>query len=93
MLGRASVEEFNRELYHGAQAIAREADRMTRRNFEDEARADRGRAGARPHPADGLLGAVSASAPRLPLFVSHTPATTTTAAAACAAVSRSPSRT
>ena len=36
MLGRASVEEFNRELYHGAQAIAREADRMTRRNFEEE---------------------------------------------------------
>ena len=36
MLGRASVEEFNRELYHGAQAIAREADRMTRSNFEDE---------------------------------------------------------
>ncbi len=36
-LGRASVEEFNRELYHGAQAIAREADLMTRRNFEEEA--------------------------------------------------------
>ena len=36
-LGRASVEEFNRELYHGAQAIARECDLMTRRNFEDEA--------------------------------------------------------
>ena len=36
-LGRASVEEFNRELYHGAQAIARAADTMTRRNFEDEA--------------------------------------------------------
>ena len=36
-LGRASVEEFNRELYQGAQAIARAADRMTRSNFEDEA--------------------------------------------------------
>ena len=36
-LGRASVEEFNRELYHGAQAIARAAARMTQRNFEDEA--------------------------------------------------------
>jgi hypothetical protein len=37
ILGRASVEEFNRELYHGSQAIARAADKMTRRNFEDEA--------------------------------------------------------
>jgi hypothetical protein len=36
MLGRASVEEFNRELYQGAQAIARAADLMTRRNFEEE---------------------------------------------------------
>jgi hypothetical protein len=36
-LGRASVEELNRELYHGAQAIARAADLMTRRNFADEA--------------------------------------------------------
>ena len=36
-LGRASVEELNRELYQGAQAIAREADLLTRRNFEDEA--------------------------------------------------------
>jgi len=35
-LGRASVEEFNRELYQGAQAIARAADLMTRRNFEEE---------------------------------------------------------
>jgi hypothetical protein len=35
-LGRASVEEFNRELYQGSQAIARAADVMTRRNFEDE---------------------------------------------------------
>ena len=37
LLGRASVEEFNRELYHGAQEIARAADRMTRSNFEEEA--------------------------------------------------------
>ena len=35
-LGRASVEELNRELYQGARAIAREADLLTRRNFEDE---------------------------------------------------------
>lgn len=35
-LGRASVEQFNRALYAGAQAIAREADQMTRRNFKDE---------------------------------------------------------
>jgi hypothetical protein len=36
LLGRASVEEFNRELYHGAQEIARAADLMTRSNFEEE---------------------------------------------------------
>jgi hypothetical protein len=36
-LGRQSVEEFNRELYHGAQALAREAEIVTRRNFEEEA--------------------------------------------------------
>jgi hypothetical protein len=35
-LGRASVEQLNRELYFGAQALAREAEQMTRRNFEDE---------------------------------------------------------
>lgn len=35
-LGRVSVEQFNRELYFGAQALAREADQMMRRNFEDE---------------------------------------------------------
>ena len=35
-LGRESVERFNRELYNGAQALAREARQMTRRNFEDE---------------------------------------------------------
>jgi ribosomal protein S27E len=36
VLGRAAVEQFNRELYRGAQAIAREADHLMRRNFEDE---------------------------------------------------------
>lgn len=36
-LGRASVEELNRELYHGAQALTREADIVSRRNFEEEA--------------------------------------------------------
>lgn len=35
-LGRESVERLNRELYQGAQALARAADRVTRRNFEDE---------------------------------------------------------
>lgn len=35
-LGRASVEELNRELYQGAREIARAADDMTRHNFEDE---------------------------------------------------------
>jgi hypothetical protein len=35
-LDRASVEQLNRELYFGAQALAREADQMIRRNFEDE---------------------------------------------------------
>jgi ribosomal protein S27E len=35
-LGRASVERLNRELYQGAQELARAADRVTRRNFEDE---------------------------------------------------------
>jgi hypothetical protein len=35
-VGRASVERLNRELYFGAQALAREADQMTRRNFKDE---------------------------------------------------------
>ncbi len=36
-LGREGVEEFNRELYHGAQALAREAESASRRNFEEEA--------------------------------------------------------
>jgi len=35
-LGRASVEHINRELYHGAQAMAHEAEQLSRRNFEDE---------------------------------------------------------
>jgi hypothetical protein len=35
-LGRVSVEHFNRELYQGAQAMAREAERLSRRNFEDD---------------------------------------------------------
>ena len=30
------MEQLNRELYFGAQALAREADQMVRRNFEDE---------------------------------------------------------
>jgi hypothetical protein len=36
-LGRASVEHFNRELYLSSQAMAREAERLSRRNFEEEA--------------------------------------------------------
>ena len=36
-LEREGVEEFNRELYHGAQALAREAESASRRNFEEEA--------------------------------------------------------
>lgn len=36
-LGREGVEELNRELYHGAQALNREAEVVTRRNFEEEA--------------------------------------------------------
>jgi hypothetical protein len=36
VLGRASLDRFNHELYRGSQAIAREADFVTRRNFEDE---------------------------------------------------------
>ncbi len=35
-LGRAAVERFNRDLYQGAQTLAREAERMARRNFENE---------------------------------------------------------
>jgi len=36
LLGRAAVEAFNRELYLGARSLAREAERLTRANFEDE---------------------------------------------------------
>ena len=36
LLDRGGVEQFNRELYLGAQAVAREADRMCRSNFEEE---------------------------------------------------------
>ena len=35
-LDRHGVEQFNRELYLGAQAVAREADRLSRSNFEEE---------------------------------------------------------
>jgi len=35
-LGRAAVEHFNRDLYHGAQTLAKEAERLMRSNFEDE---------------------------------------------------------
>jgi hypothetical protein len=38
VMGRPEVEQLNRELYHGAQALAREAERVSRQNFEDEAR-------------------------------------------------------
>ncbi|MFA4966546.1 MAG: hypothetical protein WC709_13055 [Thermoleophilia bacterium] len=36
-LGRRGVEALNRELYFGAQELAREADTISRRNFEEEA--------------------------------------------------------
>jgi hypothetical protein len=36
LLDRSGVEQFNRELYLGAQAVAREADRLCRSNFEEE---------------------------------------------------------
>ena len=36
ILGREGVEAFNREIYLGAQALAREADSVTRRNFSEE---------------------------------------------------------
>ena len=38
VLGRAEVEQLNRDLYHGTQELAREAQRVSRQNFEDEAR-------------------------------------------------------
>lgn len=37
-MGRPQVEQLNRELYHGSQELAREAERVSRQNFEDEAR-------------------------------------------------------
>jgi hypothetical protein len=37
VLGREAVEELNRALYHHAQALARLADSISRRNFEEEA--------------------------------------------------------
>jgi RNase P subunit RPR2 len=37
VLGREAVEELNRTLYRHAQAFAREADHLSRRNFEEEA--------------------------------------------------------
>ncbi len=37
-LQRPAVERLSRDLYHGAQELAREAQRVGRRNFEDEAR-------------------------------------------------------
>jgi hypothetical protein len=36
VLGREGVEAFNREIYRGAQALAREANSMIRRNFSEE---------------------------------------------------------
>ena len=36
-LGRQGVEELSRDIYHGNQALAREAERVSRRNFEEEA--------------------------------------------------------
>jgi hypothetical protein len=38
VMGRSEVEQMNRELYHGTQELAREAERVSRHNFEDEAR-------------------------------------------------------
>jgi len=36
VLGREGVEAFNREIYLGSQALVREAESMTRRNFTEE---------------------------------------------------------
>jgi len=36
VLGREGVEAFNREIFLGSQALAREADSMTRRSFSEE---------------------------------------------------------
>lgn len=38
VMGRSEVEQLNRELYRGTQELAREAQRVSRQNFEDEAR-------------------------------------------------------
>lgn len=38
VMGRSEVEQLNRELYHGTQELAREAERVSRQNFEEEAR-------------------------------------------------------
>jgi hypothetical protein len=38
VMGRPEVEQLNRELYHGTQELAREAQRVSRQNFEEEAR-------------------------------------------------------
>ncbi len=35
--GRADVEDLNRRLYRGSQELAKAADEMSRRNFEEEA--------------------------------------------------------
>ncbi len=37
VLGREAVEELNRSLYRHTQALARQADTLSRRNFEEEA--------------------------------------------------------
>jgi hypothetical protein len=36
VLGREGVEAFNREIYLGSRALARDADSLTRRNFSEE---------------------------------------------------------
>jgi len=37
VLGRGAVEDLNRTLYRHAQTLARQADALSRRNFEEEA--------------------------------------------------------
>ncbi len=63
VLGREAVEDLNRTLYRHAQALAREADALSRRNFEEEAREAGPRSGPRPHPAHGLLTGADAAPP------------------------------
>jgi len=36
-VGRAAVERINRSLHEAARTLARETERLTRRNFEEEA--------------------------------------------------------